>query len=50
LCEKYIYNIPFSHNTFVTDDDDRRTDRQMTHRAIDALQRSCSALKNDVGS
>jgi len=36
----FSYDLPFSHNTSVTD---RRTDEQTTCRDKEALQHSCSA-------
>jgi len=49
-CVKNCYDLPFSHNTFVTDNDDRQIDddAQTPHRAIDALQHSCSESKTQT--
>jgi len=35
--KKFRYDLPFSHNISVMDDD-----RQTTHRTIDVLQQRCS--------
>jgi len=46
--KKFPYDLPFNHNTFVTDDDDRRTDRETTHRAIDVRVKNRSVFSKSV--